>query len=119
MRVGIVLISALMLLGCGTQGQMLGQAPVTTFRSAKPYEIVATCSFERLNAQQGSAVHKADLPTEGKSLVSIDTGSVKYFEAIFQGTSQNQTTIEITSAQTMWGPFPVEKMIAEVKACAG
>jgi hypothetical protein len=97
---------------------MLSQTPVTVLQSAKPYDIVAACSFERLNAQQGSAVHKADLPTDGKIVVSIDTGAVKYFEATFKRVSGNQTAIDITSTRTMWGPFPAEKMIAEVRDCA-
>ena len=119
LRKGLAL--ATLLLSCcgdGRPDDMLGQNPVSLLQPAKPYDIVAACSFERLNAQQGSAVHKADLPTDDKIVVSIDTGGVKYFEATFKRVSGNQTIIDITSARTMWGPFPAEKMIAEVRDCA-
>lgn len=116
----VPMLAALLLSACGgaRSDEPLGQTPVSVLQSAKPYDVVAACSFGRLNTQQGSAVHKADLPTEGKIIVSIDTGPVKYFEATFRRVSGNQTAIDITSARTMWGPFPVEKMIAEVRACS-
>lgn len=119
LRKGLILATLLLsACGGGRQDEILGQTPITVLQSAKPYDLVAACSFERLNAQQGSAVHKADLPTDGKIVVSIDTGAVKYFEATFERVSGNQTTIDITSARTMWGPFPAEKVIEEVRACA-
>jgi hypothetical protein len=117
LNVPFIITLSLLTTDCGGKGQLLGQTPVNTMTSDKPYEQVAACAFERLNAQQGSGVHKADLPTEGKSIVSIDTGATKILEVTFLREDKKRTRINVTSEQTMWGPYPVEKMSAEIREC--
>lgn len=102
---------------CGGPGQLLSQTPVDTIEANRPYEKLAACVFERLNHQQGSGVHKADLPTENMIRITLESGSTKFWELTFYRVGANQTRIEIFAAQTMWGPFPIDQAMPEVRAC--
>jgi hypothetical protein len=97
---------------------MLGPVPTKSATFKGNYAKLAECSIVGINNSLGPGTTKTDLPNAGIVKLALVSGGVQYFEATFTRQPPDNTLVEITAAQTMWGPFPVtEKVFAQISAC--
>ncbi len=117
MRRAVLIAVAAMLCGCGGPDGMLAQAPVERITLRGNYQQAAECVYGRLRADAIAGAQKADLPGSGRTTIALDTGQVRYWEMTFSQARPGQTLVEITSARTLWGPFPADRAVAMVRSC--
>jgi hypothetical protein len=120
--IGVVFIAccSVFVFGCaGKPGEMLGPVPTKSEKFKADYAKLAECSLMGINAALGPGTMKTDLPNAGTIKLTLVSGGVQYYEATFIRIDANETKVEITAAQTMWGPFPVtDKVYAAIATCA-
>lgn len=110
----------ILLLGLATTacagGDMLSQAAVTSVTIRGGYRAVASCSYQRLDASQGTGIKKVDL--QGSSRVALESGGIRYWELVFtpQGT---QTRVDYSTVNTMWGADTTRasQILGDIQAC--
>jgi hypothetical protein len=62
---------------------------------------------------------KADLPEVKTINLSLFSGGVKYWDINFKRSSATETLVQMTTASTLWGPFPgTDRVMAEIEKCA-
>jgi hypothetical protein len=122
MRIAIaVAVVAASLAGCRSDGQatsVLDQAPADSVLMNGDYKKIASCAYERLDKTAGSGIKKVDL--EGSSRLALESGGVRYWELLFRPAGKNETKVDLSVVQTMWGPdtMSTAKIMPEVRACA-
>jgi hypothetical protein len=122
MRIAIAaVIAAGSLAGCRSDGEatsVLDQAPTDSILMNGDYKKIASCAYERLDKAAGNGIKKADL--EGSSRLVMESGGVRYWELLFRPAGKNETKVDLSVVQTMWGPdtMSTAKIMPEVRACA-
>lgn len=122
MRIAIAAaVVAASLAGCRSDGQatsVLDQAPTDSVLMNGDYKKIASCSYERLDKTAGNGIKKIDL--EGSSRLALESGGVRYWELLFRPAGKNETKVDLSVVQTMWGPDTMNtaKIMPEVRACA-
>jgi hypothetical protein len=110
------------LAGCttGSEPVALEQAPVESQVFEGDYQQLASCSYERLDKSSGTGIKKIDLPTKATSRLALESGGVRYWELVFVGIGRNQTKVDFTVVQTVWGPDRLSTggIMPEVRRCA-
>ncbi|SHG77854.1 hypothetical protein SAMN05444169_4084 [Bradyrhizobium erythrophlei] len=109
------------LAGCHSDGEatsVLDQAPIESALLIGDYKKIAGCAYERLEKTAGNGIKKADL--EGSSRLALESGGVRYWELLFRPAGKNETKVDLSVVQTMWGPdtMSTAKIMPEVRACA-
>jgi len=101
--------------GCASDAVLLEQTPVGTETIAQPYKTLASCVYQRLD---GPGVAQVDLGPSPIVKIHADGGGVRYFEATFTGIGPKTTCVDITTARTMWGPYPAgDRVKAAIQSC--
>lgn len=115
----ILTLAAILLCGCSGEGALLRPVPTKSAVFQVRYENFAECSYHKLSEAFGPGLTKADLPNEGEIKLTLASGGVQYFEATFKRRAARETTVEITAAQTLWGPYPsTARGFAAISSCA-
>lgn len=120
-RIAAIMPVALGLLGAcsGERGTLLGPVEVLVQNYKADYQLLATCSFQRLDARSDGGLKKTDLPSAGIIKLTVASSGVRYFDATFTRIGPKETKVAIDTAQTMWGPYPgAQKAMDEIAACA-
>jgi hypothetical protein len=114
----VPLFSAILLAACGGKDGMLSQIPADIRTIGGAYRQAADCTYNKLRETEASGAQKADL--SDRSIVALDSGQVRYWEISFRPdpTSPSRTLVEVTSAKTMWGGFPVSRAIEMIRTCS-
>ena len=121
MRIAIAaVIVAGSLAGCRSDGEatsVLDQAPTDSILMNGDYKKIASCAYERLDKAAGNGIKKADL--EGSSRL-VMSGGVRYWDLLSRLAGKNETKVDLSVVQTMWGPdtMSTAKIMPEVRACA-
>ena len=95
------------LAGCRSDGEatsVLDQAPIESALLIGDYKKIAGCAYERLEKTAGSGIKKVDL--EGSSKLALESGGVRYWELLFRPAGKNETKVDLSVVQTMWGATP-------------
>jgi len=108
-----------LLVACGGEHGMLSQANTERFVISGDYQKVADCAFGAIRKIEYAAVQRTEVPTQRKILVALDTGQVRYWELAFSPAPDNAraTLVEVSSARTMWGPYPSQKAVDAARGC--
>ena len=114
-------IVAASLAGCRSDGQatsVLDQAPIDSALLSGDYMKIASCAYERLDKVAGNGIKKIDL--DGSSRLALESGGVRYWDLLFRPAGKNETRVDFSVVETMWGPGTAgtAKIMPEVKACA-
>lgn len=105
--------------GGGQQGELLTDVPTKRAIFAAEAEPLAACALSAIDSAIGPGSTKSDLPTEQKIILSMTSSGVRYYQAIFHRESAGRTSVQITTAQTLMGPFPItDKVFAAISTCA-
>lgn len=122
MRISIaVAIVAASLAGCRSDGRVtsvLDQAPIDSVLLNGDYRRISSCAYERLDKTAGNGIKKVDL--DGSTRLALEPGGVRYWELLFRPAGKNETKVDFTVVQTVWGPDTLSssKVMPQVKACA-
>ncbi|WP_092517415.1 hypothetical protein [Afipia sp. GAS231] len=114
-------VVGILLSGCRSDGQansLLEQAPIDSILLNGDYRKISSCSYERLDRAAGSGIKKVDL--DGSTRLALESGGVRHWELLFRPAGKNETKVDFTVVQTMWGPdrLSTGKIMPEVRACA-
>ena len=116
----IRLLPVLLIVGCaGNEGALLSQQPIETFTLNGSYQRLADCSYDKIKGAGAPAVQRTELPTQKKAIVALDTGQVRYWEASFIPISASTTSVSVSSASTLVGPYPTSRVIEAIRSCEG
>jgi hypothetical protein len=114
-------LAGLLLSGCRSDGQatsVLEQAPIDSVLLNGDYRKISSCAYERLDRAAGNGIKKVDL--DGSTRLALESGGVRYWELLFRPAGKNETRVDFSVVQTMWGADTLSsgKVMPEVKACA-
>lgn len=112
MRLIVMLTAALI----STPAVALDQTPVENATLSGQYAALANCAYPRLDKALGTGIKKIDLQNETR--LALESGGVRYWELIFTPAGK-ATSVALTAAQTLWGPYGTKEIMPIVRSCAG
>ena len=78
------------------------QAPIDRVLLNGDYRTISSCAYERLDKAAGNGIKKVDL--DGSTRLALESGGVRYWELLFRPAGKNETRVDFTVVQTVWGP---------------
>jgi hypothetical protein len=108
------LLFCILLSGCTMGGSLLPKGESRTQSFHKDYQSLASCSFVAIEkSQQMQGLVKTELPTEKTSRLTMEPSGIRYWEINFVGTASNQTRVEMTPYNNMWGTPASASLVLE------
>lgn len=122
MRLVAVLLALLLADCAASDSQIRGpleQAPINSAVMRGDYQRLATCAYHKFTDGTSNVMQKNDFPEIKQSRLAMMSGSLKGWELTFTQSTASQTRVELTSAQTIWGPdkLTTRNVIADVRTC--
>ena len=108
-------IAMVIALTASTSALALNQTPVENATLSGQYAALANCAYPRLDKALGTGIKKIDLQNETR--LALENGGVRYWELTFTPAGK-ATSISLTAAQTLWGPFGTKEIMPIVRSCA-
>lgn len=96
---------------------LLDQVPTESATLPGAYQTLANCAYLSLDKSEGAGIKKVDL--QGVSRLALESSGIRYWELVFTATGPKQTRVDLSQAQTLFGPQPAPRVMPAVRACAG
>jgi hypothetical protein len=111
------MVGALLILGATpATGGLLDQVHTQTITLPIEYHRLADCAYIALDKFVGVGLKRVNLP--GYSQLALEGGATRYWELILTGVGPTTTRVDLSQAQTLFGPFPAKDVLSTVESCA-